>query len=193
MATLLRHWAELCGGVHRGTGPLAHSGQQHGLPASRQSLMDTPLAHQPAPACGGAKKGEPWGSVVLPPQPVTPTQALQVPRPTLPWHPPALRSSHPCPRWPWRAPPCLTLHPESSLALGASPPIICAGAESPAGRGACGLESLRPGGTQEGQSRGNILSARLHPWGPQSHPRGWLGLYHLSRVAGVGGRQLGQR
>ena len=48
-------WAS--GGVRRWAGPLAHSSQQRGLPASRQSLMDTPLGHQPAPACGGAKKG----------------------------------------------------------------------------------------------------------------------------------------
>ena len=133
--------------------------------------MDTPLAHQPAPTCGGAEKGEPWGSVVLPPQPVTPTQALQVPRPTLPWHPPALAVFPPCPRWPWQTPPCLTLHPESSLALRASPPIIGAGAEGPVGRGARGLEALRPGEALEGQARGYLLSACLHPWGPQSHPR----------------------
>ena len=104
-----------------------------------------------------------------------------------------LRSSHPCPRWPWRTPPCLTLHSESSLALRASPPIICAGAEGPAGHGACGLESLRPGEAQEGQSRGYILSARLHPWGPQSHPRELAWPLPSQQSRGAGGRQLGQR
>ena len=105
--------------------------------------MDTPLGHQLAPACGGAKKGVSRGSVVLPPQPVTPTQALQVPRPTLqdwalstasPGTSLPLRSSHLCPRWPWRTPPCLTLRFESSLVPGASPPVTRAGAEGPAGR-----------------------------------------------------------